>query len=740
MAKIIEMTNALFDSANTVANVWSDYTTKEAKLSTQNKEIQMQADINAKLNDIRQRSDFENWQTEVDNYLQQIKSDMTNPESKYYCRNNLQGEMFNQILDQNRLAVNEKVTQMVIQRQMEKDIVDTQNSKTLLSQMYAGQEYIDKANELDRGLYESGRISLEQYQNQKDMNFMRGYQDMHIKTFDASLDDALAQNKSFEAFYADIEKSLPEMKATDTDGLEKAFDKTSLNQTIKKTCQQTYNARLSDMQQQNANKLSTIVQAMRQENTAEGKITQARRGQMAMNGMTGLKLSENDRLQYSALFELALGGNALKGSKSGSGSGSGKPTDAYENLIKAAPDTALQMVIDGDVGNAYDAVNTLSYTLTEEWYTKDFKENYEKDIQERQEDFNMLYKGRVSSDTLTDAVVKKLAEKYPSAQNYINNNYKNLIADMKKNPKEYGDATVGELADFMLDTLMGADKNMTDEEFTEQFKQHVNDCYVERCKYVELDKKGNLEKKFNANKASDIAKAARLAQDKDYVFTYNGQERWATGKKEALEAEGGVIDTLKNAVAGTLDIPESERGKIGYYYKPDAEHNDLTSTPIITYNNKAYEVIPNDDDKGFTLRDYRTGETIEGKLGGKEQKIARGEAKAEAKAQQKAAHSNTQSIEEKRNETTNNNIQEAKEMPKAMRQAGKVKDDEWNTGDLTTRQIYLQDTENAIDKDAKQVKKNKMSASDFKAKYNIDYETWKNTKEQRLRYNLILKS
>lgn len=740
MANIMDFTNALFDSANTAASIYNDYMTKEAKLSTQNKQIQMQADINAKLNDIRQRSDFENWQTEVDDYLQQIKSDMTNPDSKYYCRNNLQGEMFNQILEENRLAVNEKVTQMVIQRQMEKDIVDTQNSKTLLSQMYAGQEYIDKANELDRGLYESGRISLEQYQNQKDMNFMRGYQDMYTKTFDASLDDALAQNKSFEAFYADIEKSMPEMKATDTDGLEKAFDKTSINQAIKKTCQQSYNARLSDMQQQNANKLSTIVQAMRQENTAEGKVTQARRGQMAMNGMNGLKLSENDRLQYSALFELALGGETMKGSKTGSGSGGTKPTDAYENLIKAAPDTALQMVIDGDVGNVYDAVNALSYTLTEEWYTKDFKENYEKNTQERQDDFNILYKGRVSSDTLTDAVVKKLAEKYPSAQNYINNNYKNLIADMKKNPKEYGDATVGELAVFMVDTLMGADKNMTDEEFTEQFKQHVNDCYVERCKYVELNKKGKLEKTFNANKAGDIAKAARLAQDKDYVFTYNGQERWATGKKEALEAEGGVIDTLKNAVAGTLDIPEAERGKIGYYYKPDPEHNDLTSTPIITYNNKAYEVIPNDDDKGFTLRDYRTGEVIDGKIGGKAQKVARGEAKAEAKEQTKEAHSNTQNIEEKRNETTNNNIQESKEMPNAMRQAGKVKDDEWSTGDLTTRQIYLQNTENAIDKDAKQVKKNKMSADDFKKKYNIDYETWKNTKEQRLRYNLILNS
>ena len=733
-AALGNFSEGLFNSANTFSSVLSDYTSKEAKLSTQNKQIQMQADIYAKLNDIRQRADFNNWQTEVNTFFEQIKSDMSNPESKYYCRNNKQAEMFNELLSENQLSVSEKVNQMVIQRQMEKDIVDTQNSKTLLSQMYAGQDYIDRANELDKGLYESGRISLEQYENQKDLNFKRGYQDMRTKTFDASLDDALAQGKSFEAFYADIEKAMPEMKATDASGIEKAFDKTALDQAIKKTCQQNYNARLSDIQQKNANALSSIVQSMRQQNTTEGKVSQARRGQIAMNSMNGLKLSENDRLQYSALFELALGGDNLKGS--GSGSGSSKPTDAYENLIKAAPDTALQMVLDGDVSNAYDAVGALSYTLTEEWYTKDFKENYNKGTAERQEDFNMLYKGRVSSDSLTEAVLKKVIEKYPTAQNYANNNFKNLIADMKKNPKEYGDATVGELADFMMDTLMGADKNLTDEEFTEQFKKHVNDCYVEKCKYIELDKKGNLEKKFNANKASDVAKAAKLAQEKDYVYTYNGQERWATGKKEALEAEGGIIDTLKNAVAGTLDIPDAERGKIGYYYKPDAEHNDLTSTPIITYNNKAYEVIPDDNDKGFSLRDYRTGEIIEGKIGKDTAKALRAEAKAEAKNITSEASRNVAGIKKGREEELEKTITDSTVTPRAMKAGGGIDEDHWeNYTDIESRTGDLRITARKMDNDAK-----KLDDKEFKAKYGIDKDVWNQDKVESRRFNLILKS
>ena len=738
MANLADLTNSIFDTINTGASIANDYTQKQATLSTQTKNIQLQNDINAELMRIRQSSDFENWNTNINNFFTRVKSGMSNKDSPYYCQNNLQAEMFTKILEQNQVNVSDQVGKMVQQRQMEKSIVDVQNSKTMLAQMTSGQEYINQANELDRGLYESGAISLEQYQQQKDLNYAKAYEDMHIKTFDASLNDALAQNKSFEAFYADVKSVMPELKATDTSGLEKVVDKTSMDSSIEKLCRQTYNARLSDIQQGNANALSAIVQEMRQKNTAEDKVNVARKGQLAMNRMQGLKLSESDRLQYSAIFELALGGDSLKGS--GSGSGSKSPTDTYEKLINAAPDTALQLWLDGKNGNVYDVTQTVSNALTEQWFTKSFKENYDKDTAEREETFAMQYQGRVSSDTLTDAVIKKVLEKFPTAKKYMDNNFNNLITDMQKNPKEYGSATAGALANFMLDTIYSADSNYTDEDFVNDCKQHVNDCYVESIKYVELDKKGNLEKKFNVNKEGDIAKAARIAIEKDYVYTFNGNEVWAPGKKEALEAEGGIVDVLKTAVAGTLDIPAEDRGKVGFQYVQTKD--DMTSQPIITYKNQAYEVIPNDDDKGFKLREVHTGEIIEGKLSGKA-KAERTEAKAQAKAETKTAHNATYSLEEKRINDTNTAITESKEMPKAMAGAGAVRATEWETGDQTTRQIYLQDTVNKIDKEANKIKKNKkdaMTQEEFYKKYGIRYYDWSQTSEKTARYNLILNS
>ena len=736
MADILQFTNALLDSANTVSNVVNDYQTKQANLSTQTKNIQLQNDINGQLARIRQSANFEDWNTQINDFFTQVKSGMSNKDSPYYCQNNLQAEQFTKILEQNQVNVSEQVGRMAEQRQAEKDILDVQNKKTMLAEMTAGQDYIDQANELDKLLYESGRITQEQYQQSKDQNYIKAYQNMYLKTFDASLDSALAQNKSFESFYADIEKSIPELKATDTYGLERVMDKTSLNESIKKTCQQNYKARLADIQQGNADKLSQIVQQMRQNNTAEGKLAVARQGQMAMNRMLGLQLSETDRLKYSALFELSLG-DGLGGSGSGSGSESGKPTDSYETLIKASPDTAVQLWLDGKNGNLYDVTQVVSDNLVKEWFTGNYKENYEKDYAERNEDYETIYRGKTSTDSLTEVIAKQVAEKFPTAKNYIDNNFKNLIKDINDNPKQYGDATVGQLSLFILDWLGESTSDMTDDDFVNAFKKHVNDCYVESCKYMELNKKDELVKTYDATNAKDIAEAANWLHDKDYVFTYNGQDMWAGQSKEALEKKGGLVDVMKNAVAGTIGADASG---LDFYYQ--RTKNDITSVPIITYKGNAYEVNATENGKGFTVKNLTTGEVMDGVI--PNNKAARTEAKQEAKAAEKAASQATATTKKEREQKTQENLTASKTTPKAVEVANVIsaEEKEWKWGASTNddKKTILNQAINKIQKDADKVNKNKMQKSDFKTKYGIDYDEWIKNKEENYRYDLILNS
>ena len=748
MSELGNFTNALFGAVNTVAKVDNDIISKQAKLSTQNKQIQMQADINAKLSDLRQRADYMNWNDEMTSFFEQMKSEMSNPKSKYYCQNNLQGEMFDAILEQNRLGVTEKVSQMVQQREMEKDIVDVQNSKTLLSQTYSGQQYIDMANELDKGLYESGRISLEQYDQQKDLNFKHGYETMYLNSFNASLEDALAAGKSFEQFYSDIEKAMPEMKATDTNGLEKAFDKTAMQSAIRKTCQQNYYAKLDDIQKGNAAKLSEVVQQMRQQNTEEGKIGMARRGQMAMNGMLGLKLSETDRLQYSAIFELALGGG-LKGNGSGSGTGAKKSDyDKFEDIIKANADTAVQILIDYPDLTGYEAAQIVSDNTVNEWFNGDYQENYDKDYEEREKTFETVYKGVTSKESITNALIKRLITKYPEVQALAGTDGKftKLVDDMQKNPKNYGAATASDLANFLIDTVMESNANTTGEEIMQKFNKHINDCYIESCKYLEINKKGELEKTYDATKVKDIASAAKLLHEKDMVYTYNGEEYWAGQSKEAFEKEGGLVDVMKNAVAGTLGIDDAST--LDFYYQRSKD--DMTNVPIITYKGQSYEVNATEDGKGFTVTNLTTGEVMDGVIPDKAG--ARKDAKKAAAADVKSASENTATKNREREQKLQKSLTDTKTTPKAVEVAGVIPDEEksyaWATATNERKREILSQANTKINADAKNVvtetdskkKKNKnhYTKADFKKKWNIDYDEWMASNEEHYRYDLIL--
>lgn len=734
MSELANFTQALFGATDTASKVVKDYTTSQAKLSTQSKQIKLQADINNELMKIQQSSDYTNWQQNMTDFFQRVKSGMGDKNSQYYCENNLQAEMFTSILEENQVGVSQKVNQMVYGRQRDSALVDYTNNLSLLAQQYSGQDYITKANEGAKMLYDLGYIDESQYQNQLDSNYTTAYSNLYLNTFNESLKDGLAQNKSFEALYTDMQKNMPDLIATDTAGLPKNIDKEALDNSIKKTLQQNYKAALSDIQQGNADKLSQIVQQMRQNNTAEGKLAVARQGQMAMNKMLGLQLSETDRLKYSALFELSLG-DGLGGS--GSGSGSGKPTDSYETLIKASPDTAVQLWLDGKNGNLYDVTQVVSDNLVKEWFTGNYKENYDKNYSERNEDYETIYRGKTSTDSLTEVIAKQVAEKFPTAKNYIDNNFKNLIKDINDNPKQYGDATVGQLSLFILDWLGESTSDMTDDDFVNAFKKHVNDCYVESCKYMEFNKKDELVKTYDATNAKDIAEAANFLHNKDFVFTYNGQDMWAGRSKEALEAKGGLVDVMKNAVAGTIG---ADSDNFDHYFQKTKD--DKTSVPIITYEGNAYEVNATEDGKGFTVKNLTTGEVMDGVI--PNNKAARTEAKAEAEAKAKAASQATATTKKERAQQTQESLTASKTTPKAVEVANVIsaEEKEWKWGASTNddKKTILNQAINKIQKDADKVNKNKMQKSDFKTKYGIDYDEWIKNKEENYRYDLILNS
>ena len=744
MSELANFTQALFGAANTASNVVNDYTTNQAKLSTSNKQILLQNDITNELMNIQRSSNYMDWQKNMNEFFERVKSGMSDKNSQYYCQNNLQAEMFTSILEQNRVGVSEKVNQMVYGAQKNHALVEYANDLELYAQQYTGQDYINKTNERARLLYDCGYIDEEQLQKQYDTNFQRAYIDTNSKLFKNNVADAVANGLSEEEFINDVKKKTTELMAFDTSGLPKTFDKKAMDETLEKTGRQDYRAYVSDIQQKNANILSQTVQEMRQNGTAEGKLAVARRGQMQMNRMLGLQLSENDRLTYSALFELTINGG-VKGTGSGSGSGAKKSDfDKYEDLIKANGDTAVQVLIDYPELTGYEAAQLVSDNAVNEWFTADYQENFDKDILEREKTFETVYKGATSKESVTDALVKRMVAKYPEVQALVGTDGKftKLIEDMNKNKTKYGTASASDLSRFMLDTILESNANTTGEEIMEKFNKHINDCYVESCKYMEFDKKENLAKTYDATNAKDIASAAQLLHDKDMVYTYNGETYWAGQSKEALEKEGGLVDVMKNAVAGTIGADASG---LDFYYQ--RTKNDMTNVPIITYQGNAYEVNATEDGKGFTVKNLTTGEVMDGVVPNKsgERKVAKAEAKAEAKAAAQA----TATTKKEREQKLQTALAETTTTPKAVDTANVIPAEEkawkWETSTPEARREILSQANTKIQTDAKKVvtepnnkKKNQYTKEDFKNKWNIDYDEWMANNEEHYRYELIL--
>ena len=337
-------TDAIFGALDTGATIANDYVTNQAKLSTQNKQIKLKSDIQEKMLEIQRSNTSDQWETKINDYFQSIKSGMSDKNSPYYCKNNLQAEMFTPILDEARVNVTGEVKQLVYKADREKAIVDYRNSLALLSQTESGQNYINKANELAKNLFDCGYITREQYQTQLDTNFNTAYIDTATKAFDGTVEAAIKRGDSKENLIKMALDNVTSLMGIDTDGLPKTFDKEAMNKTLKKTFEQNYNAYLADYQQGNANKLSEINQQMRQASTAEDKLAIARRGQQTLSRMTGNMLSEDDRNKYAAYFEYELKGGSNGSSGSSSALKKLNPDDRmkfYFNAIENSNETSV---------------------------------------------------------------------------------------------------------------------------------------------------------------------------------------------------------------------------------------------------------------------------------------------------------------------------------------------------------------------------------------------------------------
>ena len=305
MSNAADATMAFLNSLNAVTNSARDYNQNEAKRSTQNKQIQLKKDIQNKMMEIQRSSSSDEWQTKIDGYFQSVKSSMSDKNSPYYCKNNLQAEMFDSILQEAQVSVSGEVQQLVFKADRNHALVEYQNSLETLAQTETPENYLRLANEGARNLRECGYIDEDQLQQQYNNNFDRCYINTATKLFDNTVEEAIKRGDSEQTVIDMVFKKMPELIASDSAGLPKMRDTTQLKETLTKTMRQDYKAKQQDIWDQTEKKCAQIYDSIMDQTTAEGRNLKRMDGRMLLDSVKNTGLISADQLtKWTARFAL----------------------------------------------------------------------------------------------------------------------------------------------------------------------------------------------------------------------------------------------------------------------------------------------------------------------------------------------------------------------------------------------------------------------------------------------------
>ena len=305
MAKITDLMNAMLDSANTVNNVYDDYLTNDAKRSTENKQIRLKKDIQDKMMEIQRSSNSDEWQTKMDGYFQNLKSEMSNKDSPYYCKNNLQADMFTSILDQAQVTVSGEVQQLVYKADRNHALVEYQNTLETLAQTETPENFLRLGNEAARNLRECGFIDEDELQKQYNYIYDKCYINTATNYFDNNVEEAIRRGDSEQTVIDMVFSKMPELTAIDTAGLPRLRDTTQLKDTLTSTMKQKYRAKQQDIWDETEKTCAQIYDSIMDQTTADGRNTQRMQGRVFLDSVKNTGLISADQLsKWTARFAL----------------------------------------------------------------------------------------------------------------------------------------------------------------------------------------------------------------------------------------------------------------------------------------------------------------------------------------------------------------------------------------------------------------------------------------------------
>lgn len=588
-------TSAAMGTGNSVLNAYDRLMKDQADAELLNIRAKTQQDINVFLQDLSQRTDYDNFQKELDNFF-------TEKDNFYQknAKNNYTAEKAHELMLGMRVDLQDRVQKKIIDGMRAEQLVIHENTMQINDSIYEGQERIDN-NKIDLDdMYNGGLISSDEYNTRLKQLQANTVFDYYTQNANSYIDDAINNDMDVSYVLNELDEKAKKDNVTfnvtsQIDGVipdETSNAKAKAQQVI----QEQYNLRVAELQKNNAIELSEgLATVMNTEDDAK-KLSLAKKYLMMIaNEMKGKQLSESARKEYSKAFSNFLKDieKELNGSGGSGGNGGNAGIYAASVLFKNNRDSYIQQVIAGNISPETAKIN-LHQAMVDDLLNGKVKEHQgnktpstEKEADNLIRDYYLTYENEFY-DELYDKIFNK--PQYQGTKQKI----KDITNDIVKNPDKYTSGSMRYLSDSLIDFIISND-DVSDDEAIKFVDKAINATVVSGLQKLQYDKQSK-----DSKRQYYFEKALNTIEENDVIYGDKDGRIFFKSEEEQQQIEN-FNQNAKQEIALALGVSPTELRE-SKYIKDDS--GDEIGIREFKYGDNTYHIEAVKNKKG-KIENYR---------------------------------------------------------------------------------------------------------------------------------------
>lgn len=539
MATLLDALNAGLGFTSNALSIQDSINRENANIRIQSAQLDFQTKTNDFLRSLEERSDYNNFEQDLDAFL----NDYTSTANKL-AKSPYEAQAVNQMLQSSRVSLQDKIRDVTLQAQKNDTILTNQENELKRQQLkkdgiITSSQQMEQSQAETNQMYLSGVLDQEtaMIKNKQIVTTCFG-DDVLTAGYDildkgGSLEEALnaidnMSTEEYKAYLTDANTNVNEDLFVDFD---------SLKANAKKELQGYWNTAIKSMQEKNVQYLSEIYSRLMMADPTEYNAI-LKQGQDTLMSMNGNKLSTTDREKYSRYFK-----EVEDKITSSSSSGMSVKQTAFGTTLNDYYDIAMAMAENGVIqpNDIPTVIQEMAYKGLERGEIKGFGALSR---EEAEQVLNTNSEAYVFFTNLSDNIYNDVSSNFPLL--------KSKLSKIKTQ------ATNGELSLGAYDYVL---KGMEDW----IINKHINNLTEEEC-ILQFDKMlnaANLETitilNNKALKEKEVAQFVDTLNNTDEAYTKDGKTVFANElSEEILYQSGGGIDKMGSILAETLGVDKSK--------------------------------------------------------------------------------------------------------------------------------------------------------------------------------------